>query len=62
MKFIGGPKDGEELFLDSGTEKPVGEVAVTSTWFSDENQQMAVERHLYTPDAFGNLKHVRRIG
>lgn len=61
MRFIGGPKDGENLHVDPGHEKPTGDVAVTSTWFTDSEEMVRVERHLYTPDSFGNLKHVRRL-
>lgn len=61
MKFIGGPKDGEPIFLEHGEPAPKGEVTVTSTRFDGDNQKVAVERHLYKADAFGNLKHVRRL-
>ena len=64
MRFIGGPKDGEELFREHGEPAPTGEVTVTSTYFSvedgEENQERT-ERHLYRADSFGNLRHVRRL-
>lgn len=61
MKFIGGPKDGEPLFLQPGDERPTGDVTVTSSWFNDDDEKVAEERHLYRADAFGNLRHVRRL-
>lgn len=61
MRFIGGPKDGEPIFLEHGEPAPTGEVTVTSTWFNDDDEKVATERHLYRADAFGNLRHVRRL-
>lgn len=60
MRFIGGPKDGEPLFLGNA-ERPTGDLTVASTWFSEENEEMETQKHLYRADAFGNLRHVRRL-
>ena len=60
MKYIGGPKDGDPLELQPGQEPPRGDVTVTSVWFEDGMQERT-ERHLYRADAFGNLRHVRRV-
>ncbi len=60
MKYIGGPKDGDPLELQPGQESPRGDVTVTSVWFEDGTQERT-ERHLYRADAFGNLRHVRRV-
>ena len=64
MRFIGGPKDGEPLHLDPGYEAPKTDVTVTSSYMVVEDGEERLERqekHLYRPDAFGNLRHVRRL-
>lgn len=63
MRFVGGPKDGEELYIEPGKDlpKPRDEVRVQSTFFDEDGTQTATEHHLYRADAFGRLVHVRRL-
>lgn len=63
MRFVGGPKDGEELYIEPGKHVPLphDEVTVTSTWFNEDNEKQDTQRHLYRVNAFGQLAHVRRL-